>query len=117
MIRLGLLLLAGLLLGGVVHFATVIVLPRTATQDAYARLTPLTPVNAVTPLPAPSSGQMLMPLDMIRAPIPTSAAQAGTRSEMKARDSANARPNTSKCAMRSRSWSARLLISGWRPGV
>ena len=62
MIRLGLLLLAGLLLGGVVHFATVIMLPRTATQDAYARLTPLTPVNAVTPLPAPSSGQMLMPL-------------------------------------------------------
>ena len=43
MIRLGLLLLAGLLLGGVVHFATVIVLPRTATQDAYARLSPITP--------------------------------------------------------------------------
>jgi uncharacterized membrane protein len=62
MIRLGLLLLAGLLLGGVVHFATVILLPRTATQDAYARLTPMAPVNAVAPLPEPSSSQMLMPL-------------------------------------------------------
>jgi uncharacterized membrane protein len=62
MIRLGLLLLAGLLLGGVVHFATVIVLPRTATQDAYARLSPITPVNAVTALPEPTSSQMLMPL-------------------------------------------------------
>jgi uncharacterized membrane protein len=62
MIRLGLLVLAGLLLGGIVHFATVIVLPRTATQDAYARLSPITPVNAVTPLPEPTSSQMLMPL-------------------------------------------------------
>jgi uncharacterized membrane protein len=62
MIRLGLLLLAGLLLGGVVHFATVIVLPRTATQDAYARLAPITPVNAVAQLPAPTSTQALMPL-------------------------------------------------------
>jgi len=41
MIRWLLLLLAGVLLGGVVHFATVIVLPRTATQDAYARLAPI----------------------------------------------------------------------------
>lgn len=62
MIRLGLLLLAGLLLGGVVHFATVILLPRTATQDAYARLSPITPVNAVKPLPEPNSSEMLMPL-------------------------------------------------------
>ncbi len=62
MIRVGLLLLAGLLLGGVVHFATVIVLPRTATQDAYARLSPIVPVNAVTPLPAPTSTQTVMPL-------------------------------------------------------
>ncbi len=61
MIRLGLLLLAGLLLGGVVHFATVIMLPRTATQDAYARLAPITPVNAVAPLPEPTSTQALMP--------------------------------------------------------
>jgi uncharacterized membrane protein len=61
MIRLGLLLLAGLLLGGVVHFATVIMLPRTATQDAYARLAPITPVNAVASLPEPTSTQALMP--------------------------------------------------------
>ena len=43
MIRWLLLLLGGVLLGGVVHLATVIILPRTATQDAYARLTPIAP--------------------------------------------------------------------------
>ena len=31
-------LLGGLLLGGIVHLATVLMLPDTATQDAYARL-------------------------------------------------------------------------------
>lgn len=62
MIRWALLLLAGMLLGGVVHFATVIVLPRTATQDAYARLEPLAPVNKVTPLPEPSPERAPMPL-------------------------------------------------------
>jgi uncharacterized membrane protein len=61
MIRWLLLLLGGVLLGGVVHFATVILLPRTATQDAYARLAPITPVNAVKPLPEPTSEQALMP--------------------------------------------------------
>jgi len=62
MIRWLLLLLAGLLLGGVVHFATVIVLPRTATQDAYARLSPVTAVNTVTPLPEPTPEKAVMPL-------------------------------------------------------
>ena len=38
MIRWLLLILGGALLGGIVHLATVIILPRTATQDAYARL-------------------------------------------------------------------------------
>ena len=33
-----LLIFGGLLLGGIVHLATVIILPRTATQDAFARL-------------------------------------------------------------------------------
>jgi uncharacterized membrane protein len=46
--------LAGLLLGGIVHLATILVLPRTATQDAYARLEPLTPVNTMTPIPGPT---------------------------------------------------------------
>lgn len=53
--------LAGLLLGGIVHLATVLALPRTATQDAYARLAPLTPVNAVTPLPPPTPGNAVLP--------------------------------------------------------
>jgi uncharacterized membrane protein len=61
MIRWLLLLLGGVLLGGIVHIATVIILPRTATQDAYSRLTPLAPVNKVTPLPAPEAGTALMP--------------------------------------------------------
>lgn len=53
--------LAGILLGGIVHLATVLALPRTATQDAYARLEPLTPVNAVTPLPPPTPGNAVLP--------------------------------------------------------
>ena len=36
MIRWLLLILGGALLGGIVHLASVIILPRTATQDAYA---------------------------------------------------------------------------------
>lgn len=61
MIRWALLLLGGALLGGVVHLATVILLPRTATQDAYARLTPIAPVNTVTPLPAPTADKTVIP--------------------------------------------------------
>ena len=40
MIRWLLLLFGGALLGGIVHLATIIILPRTATQDAYSRLAP-----------------------------------------------------------------------------
>jgi uncharacterized membrane protein len=61
MIRWLLLLLGGVLLGGVVHLATVIILPRTATQDAYARLTPIAPVNTVVALPLPSPERAIMP--------------------------------------------------------
>jgi uncharacterized membrane protein len=49
------------LLGGIVHLATVIILPRTATQDAYARLTPFAPVNTVVALPAPTPEKAVMP--------------------------------------------------------
>ena len=38
MIRWLLWLLAGALLGGIVHLVAVLILPRTATQDAYTRL-------------------------------------------------------------------------------
>jgi uncharacterized membrane protein len=48
-------LLAGLLLGGIVHLSTVLALPRTAAHDAYARLAEITPVNQVVPLPRSQS--------------------------------------------------------------
>jgi uncharacterized membrane protein len=60
-IRLALWLLGGLLLGGIVHLATVLVLPRLATQDAYARILPITPVNTVTPIPPPTPEKAVMP--------------------------------------------------------
>ncbi len=43
------------------HLATVIILPRTATQDAYARLTPIAPVNTVVALPLPTPEKAVMP--------------------------------------------------------
>jgi uncharacterized membrane protein len=61
MIRWLLLLLGGALLGGVVHLGTIILLPRTATQDAYARLASDTPVNSVAPLPQPRPEKAAMP--------------------------------------------------------
>lgn len=53
--------LAGVILGGIVHLATILVLPRTASQDAYARLSPITPVNAMTPIPRPTAAKALLP--------------------------------------------------------
>src|SRR4051794_2413116 len=62
MIRLVFTIVAGVLLGGVVHLVSVLVLPRIATQDAYSRLTPMTKLNAVTPLPHVEPGNSPMPL-------------------------------------------------------
>jgi uncharacterized membrane protein len=61
MIRWLLLFFGGALLGGIVHLATVIIMPRTATQDAYSRLARLAPVNTVTVLPAPTPENAAMP--------------------------------------------------------
>jgi uncharacterized membrane protein len=61
MIRWLLLLLGGVLLGGIVHLATIFMLPRTATQDAYARLKPIAPVNQVATLPVPTPENAVMP--------------------------------------------------------
>jgi len=61
MIRWLLLLFGGALLGGIVHLATIIILPRTATQDAYSRLARSAPVNAVVTLPAPTPESASMP--------------------------------------------------------
>lgn len=61
MIRWLLWIFGGMLLGGVVHLAAVLLLPRTATQDAYARLEPITKVNSFVPLPLPTSEQTILP--------------------------------------------------------
>ena len=61
MIRLVFTIIAGVLLGGVVHLVSVLALPRIATQDAYSRLTPMTKLNAVTPLPLADPNNSLMP--------------------------------------------------------
>ena len=54
-------IIAGVLLGGIVHLVTVLALPRIATQDAYSRLTPMTKLNAVTQLAAAEPGNAPMP--------------------------------------------------------
>jgi uncharacterized membrane protein len=61
MIRALMWILAGILLGGIVHLSTVLALPQTATQDAYSRLAPIAPVNTVVPLPAPTPGNAILP--------------------------------------------------------
>ena len=61
MIRLAFTIIAGVLLGGVVHLVSVLALPRIATQDAYSRLTPMTKENAVTALPLAEPNNAPMP--------------------------------------------------------
>ncbi len=61
MIRVLFTIVAGVLLGGVVHLVSVLALPRIASQDAYSRLTPITKLNAVTALPLAEPGNTLMP--------------------------------------------------------
>jgi len=61
MIRLLFTIIAGVLLGGVVHLVSVLALPRIASQDAYSRLTPTTKLNAVTPLPLADPANSPMP--------------------------------------------------------
>jgi uncharacterized membrane protein len=61
MIRLIFTIVAGVLLGGVVHLVSVLALPRIASQDAYSRLTSMTEPNAVTALPLADPGNTLMP--------------------------------------------------------
>ncbi|CCD94734.1 conserved exported hypothetical protein [Bradyrhizobium sp. ORS 375] len=61
MIRLLFTVVVGVLLGGVVHLVSVLALPRISTQDAYSRLTPMTKLNAVTPLPLADPTNSPMP--------------------------------------------------------
>jgi uncharacterized membrane protein len=60
-IRLLFTIIAGVLLGGIVHLVSVLALPRIATQDAYSRLTPMTGLNGVTPLPLADPNSAPMP--------------------------------------------------------
>jgi uncharacterized membrane protein len=61
MIRILFTIIAGVLLGGIVHLISVLALPRIATQDAYSRLTPMTKLNAVTALPLADPNTAPMP--------------------------------------------------------
>src|SRR5215831_7679826 len=54
-------IVGGLVLGGIVHLATIMVLPRTASRDAYARLGSLVPVNGFAVLPAPTPESSILP--------------------------------------------------------
>jgi uncharacterized membrane protein len=61
MIRWLLLLVGGMLLGGIVHLATMLILPRAATKDAYARLTQTGDVNKMAPIPEPTAQNSPIP--------------------------------------------------------
>ncbi len=61
MIRWLLWIIAAILLGGVVHLASVLAMPHEASKDAYSRLAAITPVNAMAPLPAPTAQGAIMP--------------------------------------------------------
>jgi uncharacterized membrane protein len=61
MIRAILWILGAILLGGIVHLSTVLAMPQTAKQDAFSRLLPITPVNAMLPLAAPTAENAVMP--------------------------------------------------------
>jgi uncharacterized membrane protein len=62
MIRWLLWIVGGLVLGGIVHLVSVMWLPRTATQDAYARLANVAPVvNGFQMVPPPTPTDSAMP--------------------------------------------------------
>jgi uncharacterized membrane protein len=61
MVRALLWILAAVLLGGIVHLSTVLAMPQAAKQDAYSRLVPLTPVNTMVQLAAPTAEAAIMP--------------------------------------------------------
>ena len=53
--------LAGVILGGIVHLGTILMVPRTASQDAYDRLEPITQANVMTPIPGPTPAKAVLP--------------------------------------------------------
>lgn len=61
MIRWALWLLGGVILGGIVHLATILILPNTARQNANSRLAEIAAINTIVQLPAPTPAQAIMP--------------------------------------------------------
>src|SRR5262245_19603094 len=61
MIRWFLWLVGGALMGAMVHLGIVLYLPNTATQDAYARISAISPVNTMMALPAPTPDNSVVP--------------------------------------------------------
>jgi len=54
-------ILAGLILGGIVHLSSVLILPSAAPQDAYSRLLPMTETNKMSLLPMPTPETAAVP--------------------------------------------------------
>ncbi len=54
-------IIAGVVLGGIVHLVSVLALPVIATKDAYSRLSAVAPVNSVKVLPAVTPRNALLP--------------------------------------------------------
>jgi uncharacterized membrane protein len=61
MIRWLLWIVGGAVMGGIVHFATILALPSTATQDAYSRIAAISAENAVVALPDPTPASATLP--------------------------------------------------------
>jgi len=54
-------IVAGLVLGGVVHIVTTLTMPRLALEDAFSRLARLGPPNAVQMIPDPKPSEAVLP--------------------------------------------------------
>lgn len=59
--RVAIAILAGLVLGGLVHILSIFALPQLAQNDAYARLASLAKVNEVVQVPDPTPFESLLP--------------------------------------------------------
>ena len=55
-------LLAALIIAGLVHIVTILILPRVASRDSYARIASVAPINRFTPLPDARPGVELLPM-------------------------------------------------------
>lgn len=61
MIRWLVLILAGFIIGGIIHLGSVLFMPRLATNDAYARLATLSDVNRVSQIKTVKPDEQPMP--------------------------------------------------------